>query len=104
MMCQGWSAKHNHSEDNKLPSVKHIEEEETDVDSWNDDFAVWTISGDCKEATMLSYKSMVSLNIELDTDAAVSVISEQQWNQLFPIVLLEIYTGSPLQGYSGQLL
>ena len=42
--------------------------------------------------------------MKLDTGAAVSLISEQQWNQLFSYVPLEIYTGSPLCGYSRQLL
>ena len=48
-MCQGQSAKHHRSEDNKLPSVKHVEEEQADVNSSEDDFTLWTISGDHKE-------------------------------------------------------
>ena len=77
-MCQGQSAKHNHSED-KLLSVKHVEEEETDVDSLDDDFAVWTISGDCKEGYHVKLQiNGKPIHIELDTGAAVSVISEQQ--------------------------
>jgi len=42
--------------------------------------------------------------MELDTGAAVSVVSEQEWNQLFPAMKLDVYAGSPLRGYSGHRL
>lgn len=39
--------------------------------------------------------------IELDTGAAVSVMSEQQWNETFTEKKpLKLYTGKPLHGYS----
>ena len=62
-MCQGQSVKHNRLEDNKLPLVKHVEEEQADVNSSEDDFALWTISGDHKEGyhVNLQIKSMVSI-------------------------------------------
>ena len=104
-MCQGQSAKHHCSQDNKLPSVKHVEEVQADVNSSEDDFALWTISGDHKEGYHVNLQiNGKHIHMELDKGAAVSVISEQQWNQLFPIRLLESYTGSPLRGYSGQQL
>lgn len=104
-MCQGQSAKHNYTEGNKVPSVKHVEEEQRDLNSSDDDFALWTISGDHKEG----YHVMLQINgrhihMELDTGAAVLVISKQQWNHLFPDMPLGRYGGSPLRGYSGQQL
>ena len=104
-MYQGQSVKHNRSEDNKLPSVKHVEEEQADINSSEDDFALWTISGDHKEGYLVNLQIKGKhMHMELDTGAAVSVISEQQWNQLFPNRPLESYRGSPLRGYSGQQL
>ena len=57
-----------------------------------DDFTIWTITGDHKEG----YHVRLQINgkhtqIELDTGAAVSVISEQGWNQLFTSTPLEQY-------------
>ena len=43
--------------------------------------------------------------MELDTGATVSVISEHEWNQLFPVTNnLQPYTGKPIRGYSGKKL
>ena len=42
--------------------------------------------------------------MELDTGAAVSVVSEQEWNELFPKTQLDCYGGGSLRGYSGQQL
>ena len=45
------------------------------------------------------------MQMELDTGATVSVISEQEWTQLFPATSnLKPYTGKPLRGYSGKQL
>ena len=82
-----------------------VEEEQADVNSSEDDFALWTISGDHKEGYHVNLQiNGKHIHMELDMGAAVSVISEQQWNQLFPNRPLESYTGSPLRGYSGQQL
>ena len=41
----------------------------------------------------------------MELGAAISVISEQQWNSLFPDTgALPPYTGQPLRGYSGHQL
>jgi len=42
--------------------------------------------------------------MELDTGAAISVISEVEWNKLFPYVQLQQYQGDLLRGYSGNQL
>ena len=39
-MYQVQSAKHNLLENNKLPSVKHVEEKQVDMNSSEDDFAL----------------------------------------------------------------
>ena len=67
---------------------------------------IWEITGGHKEG----YRLQVLINgkpvqMELDTGATVSVISEQEWNQLFPVTNnLQPYTGKPLRGYSGKQL
>ena len=53
---------------------------------------------------MLGCKSMASIYRWNWTWAAISVISEQEWNQLFTSTQLERYVGGPLRGYSGQQL
>ena len=64
------------------------------------------ITGGHKEG----YRLQVLINgkpvqMELDTGATVSVISEHEWNQLFPVTNnLQPYTGKPLRGYSGKQL
>ena len=43
--------------------------------------------------------------MELDAGAAVSVMSDQQWESIFgKTKTLEPYEGKPLQGYAGQEL
>ena len=67
---------------------------------------VWGITGGHKEG----YRVQVFINgkavqMELDTGATVSVISEQEWTRLFPATSnLKPYTGKPLRGYSGKQL
>ena len=64
---------------------------------------IWGLTGGHREG----YQLFVSLDgkplqMELDTRAIISVISEHQWKQLFRgTVPLEHYSGSPLQGYTG---
>ena len=92
-MYQVQSAKHNCWEDNKLPLVKHVEEEQADVNSSEDDFALWTILEDHKEGYHVNlWINGKLMHMKSDTGAAVSVISEQQWKRLFPNVPLESYT------------
>lgn len=75
-MCQGQSANHNYTEGNKVPSVKHVEEEQAHLTTI---FALWTISGDHKEGYHVKLQiNGRHIHMELDTDAAVSVISEQE--------------------------
>ena len=67
---------------------------------------IWVITGGHKEG----YRLQVLINgkpvqMELDTGATVSVISEHEWNQLFPVTNnLQPYTGKPLRGYSEKQL
>lgn len=67
---------------------------------------IWGLTGDHKEG----YRLLVSINgkpleMELDTGATVSVISEMEWHSLFEsTVQLEPYTGPVLRGYSGHQL
>ena len=42
--------------------------------------------------------------MERDTGAAISVISEVEWNKLFPYAQLQQYQGGLLRGYSGNQL
>ena len=85
-------------------AVKQVAEQQPDQDS-NDDFTLWTITGDQK----VGYHVNVLVNskhvqMELDTGAAVSVVSEQEWNELFPEAQIDHYGGGPPRGYSGQQL
>ena len=88
----------------KQPSIQQIEQQAVQ-DNSDDDLTLWTITGDHKQG----YHVRLQVNgkhvqMELDTGAAVSVISEQEWNHLFPSTPLEQYVGAPLRGYSGQQL
>ena len=84
---------------NKRPqAVKQVAEQQPDQDN-NDDFTLWTITGDQKAG----YHVNVLINgkhvqMELDTGAAVSVLSEQEWNELFPKTQIDHNGGGPLRG------
>ena len=104
-VCPGEPAKPNKSLDGKRSqAVKQVAEHQPDQDN-NDDFTLWTITDDQKAG----YHVNVLVNgkhiqMELDTGAAVSVVSEQEWNELFPKTQLDCYGGGSLRGYSGQQL
>ena len=52
-----------------------------------------------------SFDKWKTVQMELDTGATVLVISESEWNQLFPDTKdLKLYTDKPLRGYSGHQL
>ena len=103
-VCQGEPARPTKWPDSSVKQVDQAEEQQAAKDH-SDDFTLWTITGDHKEG----YHVRRQINgkhtqMELDTGAAVSVISEQEWNQLFTSTQLERYVGGPLRGYSGQQL
>ena len=68
-----------------------------------DDPGIWTITGGHSESYHVHLKlDQIPIKMELDTGAAVSVMSEQQWKETFTETKpLEPYTGKPLHGYSG---
>ena len=106
-VCQGELAKQRNKpqEGNKPSSVKYMKEEQTDGDNGKDDFALWTVFGNHKEGYHVHVQiNNKQLQMELDTGAAVSVVSEQEWNRLFPTMKLDEYVGCPLRGYSGHKL
>lgn len=72
----------------------------------DDDTMIWTITGGQVEGYYVHLNlDKKPVRMELDTGAAVSVMSEHQWNSLFgETKTLEPYEGRPLQGYSGQEL
>ena len=104
-VCQGEEpARPNKWPDSSVKQVDQAEEQQTAKDH-TDDFTLWTIIGEHKEG----YHVRLQINgkhtqMQLDTGAAVLVISEQEWNQLFTSTQLEQYVGGPLRGYSGQQL
>ena len=84
--------------------VDQVEEQQA-TQHYSDDMTLWTITGDHKKG----YHVRLQINgkhtqMELDTGAAVSVMAEQDWNQLFTGTQLDPYMGGPLRGYSGQQL
>ena len=64
---------------------------------------IWTITGGQAEGYYIHLTiNSAPVKMELDTGAAVSVMYDQQWKQMFgETVALELYKGKPLQGYSG---
>jgi len=64
-----------------------------------DDQGIW---GGHKQGYHLEVQiSGKPVQMELDTGVAISVMSEQQWNSLFPEAeTLPPYMGQPLRGYS----
>ena len=68
-----------------------------------DDPGIWTITGGHAEGYHVHLKlDQIPIKMELDTGAAVSVMSEQQWKEIFTETKpLKPYTGKPLHGYSG---
>ena len=96
------TAKSNTSGSKKTSGVRHLEAEPSQS---HDDWALWTISGGSKEGYhVLLQLNGQSIRMELDTGVAISVISEVEWNKLFPYVQLQQYQGGPLRGYSGNQL
>ena len=72
-------------------------------DDNEDDPTIWTITGGHREGYHVHLKlNQKPVKMELDTGAAVSVMSEQQWKTLFTESKpLRPYEGKPLWGYSG---
>ena len=68
-----------------------------------DDSSIWTITGGYTEGYHINLKlDQKPIKMELDTGAAVSVMSEQQWKATFAESKpLNPYKGKPLHGYSG---
>ena len=99
-VCKGVQATPKSEGQLKPKAANHIEGDDTC--DFTDDLSLWTVTGGHSEG----YHVYLRLNnkpvqMELDTGAAVSVISEHEWNRLFPSTLLSNYEGSPLRGYSG---
>jgi len=69
-----------------------------------DNPSIWTITGGQTEGYHVHLKlDRIPIAMELDTGAAVSVMSEQQWKETFTKTKpLNPYRGKPLHGYSGQ--
>ena len=107
-VCQEEPARPNKPRDKKKqPAVRQVDqvEEQQATQHYSDDLTLWTITGDHKKG----YHVRLQINgkhtqMELDTGAAVSVMAEQDWNQLFTGTQLDPYMGGPLRGYSGQQL
>ena len=81
-------------------NIKQLQEEEAYEDH------IWGLTGGHKEGyRLLVAKNGKPLQMELDTGATVSVISEAEWHTLFKDTIpLEPYTGPLLRGYSGHQL
>ena len=84
------------------PGVKQVEPK-TEQD---DDTTIWTITGGQTEGYHIHLNlDKQPIRMELDTGAAVSVMSEKQWEAVFgETKSLYPYEGRPLQGYSGHEL
>ena len=80
-------------------TVKQLEQE---MEQENE-MAIWTITGGTTEGYYVHLKlNNKPTKMELDTGAAVSVMSDQQWKRMFEDTrALEPYRGKPLQGYAG---
>ena len=67
-----------------------------------DDLKLWTITGGVTQGYHVHLKvNRKPVQMELDTGAAVSVMSEQQWETLTNGKPVEPYQGKLLRGYSG---
>ena len=64
---------------------------------------IWTITGGVTEGYQVHLKlNSTPTKMELETEAAVSVMSHQQWSRMLGGTrTLEVYQGKPLQGYAG---
>ena len=64
---------------------------------------IWVINGGHKEGYRVQgLINRKTIQMELNTGATVSLISEHEWNQPFPATSnLKPYTGKPLCGYLG---
>ena len=96
IVCQGEPARTNKWPNSSVKQVDQAEQQQAAKD-YNNDFTLWTITGDHKEGyhVRLQIKGKHT-QMELDTGATVSVILEQEWNQLFKSTQLERYVGGPL--------
>lgn len=95
-VCSVYSQTKLPKEDN---NHNHVEAEQPHA---HDDWALWTISGGPNEGYHVTLQmNGQSIQMELDTGAAISVTSEVEWNKLFPEVQLQKYQGGLLRGYSG---
>jgi len=76
------------------------------MDNNSEENHTWALTGGHKEG----YHLQASINgkplqMELDTGATISVISEYEWKKLFlHTSIVTPYVGKPLRGYSGQQL
>ena len=67
-----------------------------------DNLGLWTISGGVTQGYQVHLKvNRKPVQMELDTGAAVSVMSEQQWKALTNGEPVKPYQDKPLRGYSG---
>ena len=67
-----------------------------------DDLKLWTITGGVTQGYYVHLKINCNpVQLELDTGAAVSVMSEQQWKIMTKSEPVKPYQGRPLRGYSG---
>ena len=72
------------------------------VTEQTEEMTIWTITGGLTEGYQLHLKlNNKPTKIELNIEAAVSVMSHQQWSRMFGDTrTLEVYQGKPLQGYA----
>ena len=82
---------------------KHVVKQLEQVTEQTEEMTIWTITGGLTEGYQVHLKlNSTPTKMELDTGAAVSVMSHQQWSRMFGNTgTLEIYQGKPLQGYAG---
>ena len=67
-----------------------------------DELDLWTITGGVTQGYHVHLKvNHKPVQMELDTGAAVSVMSEQQWKSMTNGETVKPYQGKPLRGYSG---
>ena len=91
--------------DQGKPSIrqdKHGVKQLEQVIEQTEEMTIWTITGGLIEGQVHLKLNNKPTKMELDTGAAVSVMSHQQWSRMFSDTrTLEVYQGKPLQGYAG---
>ena len=86
-----------------LNADKHTVKQLEPATEQEEEMTIWTITGGQTEGYYIHLTiNGASVKMELDTGAAVSVMSDQQWKRMFgETAALEPYKGKKLQGYSG---